>query len=336
MKKIVWPLLPILLLFTCAELLQAQVKKVEAIGMTVKDLRRSVAFYRDVLGFSLVDQWEAFGEEYENEKNLFGIRFKTARLKLGKEMIELTDYLTAGGRQIAEDARSNDLSFQHIAIVVADMDRAFKRLRKHNVEYVSTGPQTIPASNSAAAGIKAFYFHDPDGHALELIYFPRDKGDPKWQHPDGKLFLGIDHTAISVSNSKVSLEFYEGMLGIPKKGESWNSGEEQEHLNAVKGARLHITGLRTASGPGIEFLEYLAPGPGRLLPADSKPNDLWHWETTVIVEDAQKLYTDFKKQGLPIISREAVHLKNQAGKEFTAFLVRDPDGHAVRIVDRDR
>ena len=70
MKKIVWPLLPILLLFTCAELLQAQVKKVEAIGMTVKDLRRSVAFYRDVLGFSLVDQWEAFGEEYENKKLL--------------------------------------------------------------------------------------------------------------------------------------------------------------------------------------------------------------------------------------------------------------------------
>src|SRR4030095_10613874 len=99
MKKIVWPLLPILLLFTCTELLQAQVKKVEAIGMTVKDLPRSVAFYRDVLGFSLIDQWEAFGEEYEKEKDLFGIRFKTARLKLGKEMIELTDYLTAGGRQ---------------------------------------------------------------------------------------------------------------------------------------------------------------------------------------------------------------------------------------------
>jgi hypothetical protein len=54
-------------------------------------------------------------------------------------------------------------------------------LRQHNIEHVSTGPQTIPATNLAAAGVKAFYFHDPDGHNLELIYFPKGKGQEKWQ-----------------------------------------------------------------------------------------------------------------------------------------------------------
>ena len=55
--------------------------------------------------------------------------------------------------------------------------------------------------------------------------------------------------------------------GTESCGESLNYGTEQEHLNNVAGARLRITGLGTANGPGIEFLEYLAPrtGTARLL-----------------------------------------------------------------------
>jgi hypothetical protein len=45
-------------------------------------------------------------------------------------------------------------------------------------------------------------------------------------------------------------------------GESFNYGTEQEHLNNVFGAMLHITSMRVPSGPGIEFLEYLTPGDG--------------------------------------------------------------------------
>jgi hypothetical protein len=60
---------------------------------------------------------------------------------------------------------------------------------------IPTAPQRIPDSNQAAAGIRAFYFKDPDGHNLEVIYFPPGKGNPKWKKPTNQTFLGIDHTA---------------------------------------------------------------------------------------------------------------------------------------------
>jgi catechol 2,3-dioxygenase-like lactoylglutathione lyase family enzyme len=133
-------------------------------------------------------------------------------MQLGDEQIELTDYLTSGGRSIPEDQRPNDLSFQHIAIVVSDMNKAFLLLRKYHVEFVSTAPQTLPPTITPAAGIKAFYFHDPDNHNLELIYFPKGKGQAKWQQHNARIFLGIDHTAISISNTVNSLQFYQALL----------------------------------------------------------------------------------------------------------------------------
>ena len=308
-----------------------QIKKVDAIGITVSQIDRSVKFYNEVLGFKKVSDTELYGTEYEDLQSIFGLRMRIVRMQLGEEFIELTDYLTSGGRSIPEDAKSNDLLFQHIAIVVSDMDKAYVQLKKYNIEHVSTGPQTLPASIPAAAGIKAFYFHDPDRHNLELIYFPRGKGQPKWQNGNLKVFLGIDHTAIGVSNTDSSLKFYRDILGIERKGDSWNMGMEQAHLNFVEGASLHITGLRAAEGPGVEFLQYLVPGPGKPYAADSRTDDIWHWQTTLITDDAEKLYSEFKTSAYKMISKQLVHFQTRDGKHSKAFIVRDGDGHAVLI-----
>ncbi|MEO6229077.1 MAG: VOC family protein [Ferruginibacter sp.] len=318
-------------LFLITQTLFAQVKKVAAIGITVKDMDRSVYFYTGVLGFTKISDNEYEGEQYEKLQHIFGLHIRVVRLKLGDEIIELTDYLTGGGRSIPEDAKSNDLIFQHIAIVVSNMDKAFEILKKNHVEYVSTSPQTLPLSNKAAAGIRAFYFHDVDNHNLELIYFPKGKGNVKWQIPANKIFLGIDHTAIGISNTESSLMFYQNILGIERKGESWNMGTEQAHLNFVEDASLHITGLHAADGPGIEFLQYLKPGPGKVFPADTQSDDIWHWQTTLLVDDATGLYNQLKAKGYQLVSRELVNIKQDNGKKLTAFIVRDNDGHAVLI-----
>lgn len=308
----------------------SQVSKVESIGITVKDLNRSLKFYTEVLGFKKISEAEYRGNEVEQLKGLFGINIKIARLQLGDEIIELTDYLTTGGRGIPEDQKSNDLFFQHIAIVVSDMEKAYEHLRKYNIEHVSTAPQTLPKSIPAAEGIKAFYFHDPDNHNLELIYFPAGKGDKKWQQRNGKIFLGIDHTAIGVKSTESSHDFYMDLLGIQRKGESWNKGIEQEHLNNVEGASLHITGYRAAQGPGIEFLQYILPGPGKPYPQNSRADDIWHWQTTLIVNNAQEIFNKLKAMDAVFVSRDLVH--QQAGGIHTqSFIVRDPDGHALLI-----
>jgi catechol 2,3-dioxygenase-like lactoylglutathione lyase family enzyme len=247
--------------------------------MTVSDLDRAVDFYTNVLTFRKVSENEVAGAEYERLQGVFGLRMRIARLKLGGETLELTQYLAPEGRPIPPDMRSNDRSFQHIAIIVSDMDRANKHLRERKVRHASTGPQRLPDWNKNTGGIEAFYFKDPDGHVLEVLHFPEGKGNPKWHVPTDRLFLGIDHTAIVVSDTEASLRFYRDTLGLTVAGESENYGVEQEHLNNVFGARLRITSLHASAGPSIEFLEYLAPRDGRPAPTDTKANDLFHWQT---------------------------------------------------------
>src|SRR5688500_9979931 len=194
------------------------VSGVGAIGMTVGSIERSTAFYVDVLGFQKVAEAEVWGEPYERLQALPGLRMSVGRRGLGDETIELTEYVTPRGRPIPVDSRSHDRWFQHIAIVVSDMDRAYARLRVHGVEHISPAPQRLPDWNPNAGGIRAFYFKDPDGHPLEVIWFPAGKGDARWSRAGGRLFLGIDHTAIVVGNTARSLACYRDALGLTIAG----------------------------------------------------------------------------------------------------------------------
>ncbi|HTS30812.1 MAG TPA: VOC family protein [Bryobacteraceae bacterium] len=312
----------------------ALVTGVDSIGLTVSDLDRSVEFYSTVLHFQKAWEAEADGESYEHLTGVFGLHTRTARMRLGEEYIELTEFLAPRGRPAPIDARSNDRSFQHIAIIVSDMDRAYGWLRQHKVQHASPGPQLLPAWNRSAGGIRAFYFRDPDGHPLEILWFPPDKGNPRWHAPTDRLFLGIDHTAIVISETEASLKFYRDRLGMEVSGESENYGLEQERLNNVFGARLHITALRAASGPGIEFLEYLAPRDGRPFPPEEKANDLLHWQTRFLGISVDVATQTFRNSRSAFVSTGAVELPDGKAGFRKAVTVRDPDGHAVQIVER--
>jgi catechol 2,3-dioxygenase-like lactoylglutathione lyase family enzyme len=310
------------------------VKGVDSIGLTVSDLDRSVEFYSSVLQFQKVSGTEVDGESYEHLEGVFGLRMRIARMRLGDECLELTEFLAPRGKPAPVDARSNDRLFQHVAIIVSDMDRAYQRLREHKVQHASSGPQLLPSWNKNAGGIRAFYFLDPDGHPLEILWFPPDKGNPKWHAPTDKLFLGIDHTAIVISDTEASLKFYRDRLGMEVAGESENYGPEQERLNNVFGARLRITALRAASGPGIEFLEYLAPRDGRPYPLEEKANDLIHWQTRFLGTSADEAAQTLWNSRSAFVSAGAVELPDGKAGFRKAVTVRDPDGHAIQIVER--
>ena len=261
--------------------------EIKAIEMTVADLPRALAFYTEVLQCQLVSREEKTGEV-------------TARLRLGEETLILRDY-AADGRPIPDGLPANDRSFQHIAIVVGDIDAAYAHLLRHDTGIVAAGVQRLPDWNFDAAGIRALYFHDPDGYFLELIQFPNEKGEPRWHRRHGPLFRGIDHSAIVVSAMKRSVAFYRDEIGLSISGGSVNYGGEQELLSQVRSARVRITSLRGAKGPGLELLQYEKPGLIRALAGDPAPNDSSHWQIDL-----------------------------QAGTH-KAEARRDPDGHALAI-----
>ncbi|MBI2517327.1 MAG: VOC family protein [Opitutae bacterium] len=310
-----------------APLLHAQAQRVGPVVITVSDLARATAFYSEVLTFEKVagSEHEVLGDALERSTGVFGAHIRSARLRLGAEEIELVEFLTPEGAPFPAGTRSNDRWFQHIAIVVSDMAAAYERLRAHHVRHASTAPQRLPDWNPNAGGIEAFYFRDPDGHHLEVIHFPVGKGDPRWQQPAGRLFLGIDHTAIVIGATEKSFAFYREALGLKVAGGADNYGTEQEHLNNVFGAHLRITALRAPGGPGVEFLEYLAPAGGRPLSADARTNDLLAWRTTVVVADPVAVATKLVQAGGRLVS-----LSNPGDKP-ARLLVRDPDGHLVEL-----
>jgi catechol 2,3-dioxygenase-like lactoylglutathione lyase family enzyme len=311
----------------------AAVREVAAVGMTVSDMNRALAFYSRVLSFEKISDTTVSGAALARLTGIASATARVVQLRLGDEIIELTQFLAAGSRPVPADSRSNDRWFQHVAIVVSDMDRAYVQLRAAGVRHVSPAPQLLPAWNPNAGGISAFYFNDPDGHVLEVIHFPPGKGLSKWQRSTQGLFLGIDHTAIVVRDTEASLMFYRDVLGMHVVGASENYGPEQERLNNVVGARLRITALRAADGLGIEFLQYLAPSGGRPYPADARPTDLLHWQTTVVVGNAAAAAAAIRMAGRQLISPGPVDLLG--GLSFRrGLLARDPDGHALQIVER--
>ena len=312
----------------------ALIDGVDAIGITVSDMDRAVEFYSHVLTFEKVSETEVTGENFEHLEGVFGLRARVVRMRLGDESIELTEYLAPKGRPIPVDSRSNDRWFQHVAIIVSDLDKAYAWLRQNKVEHASSGPQRLPDWNKNAAGISAFYFKDPDGHPVEVLQFPPDKGLSKWHQATDKLFLGIDHTAIVVGNTDASLKFYRDVLGMHVAGESENYGTEQEHLNNVFGAHLRITALRGTSGPGIELLDYLAPRNGRPFPEDEHANDLVHRQTVLITRSADHAARELSLAKANFVSSGLIANQNRDLGFKAAFVVRDPDGHPIEIEEK--
>ena len=329
-----WFLIAVIAIFALFASARGQaVSHVESVGFTVSDMDKALDLYTRILPFEKVSDVEAWGSDLEHLSGVFGARVRVVRLKLGDETLELTEYLTPQGRPVPVDSRSNDHWFQHVAIIVSDMDKAYAYLKANKVRHASTGPQTLPSYITAAAGIRAFYFKDFDDHVLEILAFPPDKGAQKWHdlEKSGKLFLGIDHTAIVVGDTETSLRFYRDALGLSVAGESINYGPEQEHLNNVFGAKLHISGSKTRdAGINVEFLEYLAPTNGRPFPVDTRSNDLWHWQTSFSTGNIDGLFRTYKPE---YISTASVLFKEHVLGYRKAALVRDPDGHAVRLVE---
>jgi catechol 2,3-dioxygenase-like lactoylglutathione lyase family enzyme len=277
---------------------------VGCIGLTVADADRSAGFFSRVLGFAAHPAETLEGEEHARLEGVPGARTKRVRLDLGSECIEVSQPLGGVRRALPADSRNNDLWFQHVAIVVRDMDAAYQTLEGAHVPHASASPQTLPAWNPNAGGIRAYYFKDPDGHTLEVIWFPPGKGDPRWQTSSTRLFMGLDHTAIVAADTDASVRYYRA-LGFHTAGASENWGLEQERLNSVAGAHLRITSLRVAQGPGVELLEYLAPRDGRPIPSDDRGDDIAHWRTVLLAKPARP--------------------------PAAPCFLRDPDGHSMEI-----
>jgi hypothetical protein len=92
--------------------------------------------------------------------------------------------------------------------------------------------------------------------------------------------------------------------------------------------------LKAASGPGVEFLEYVAPRDGRPYPPEEKANDLVHWQTRFSGIGTAEAAHALRKSGVRFISGGVVELPDAKAGFRKSLIVRDPDGHAVQIAEQ--
>lgn len=149
------------------------IKEVAHIGITVKNMERSLEFYKNVLGLSY--QGEIFMEGKETDK-LFGnenSKLRVVYLNGSEHMmappIELLEF--QGRDKLSENddrAELSKVSISEICFKVDNIDKTYLRLKEKGVEFISK-PQLFDFSSQSFGKSKAVYFRDPDGIILELI-----------------------------------------------------------------------------------------------------------------------------------------------------------------------
>ena len=169
-----------------------------------------------------------------------------------------------------------------------------------------------------------------------MIYFPAGKGNPWWQNP-GKLFRGVDHTAMTVPSTDKGVTFYRDLLGFSVGVTTLNSGPTQDVLDGLLNDTCLVTAMMPPSAPPhVEFLEYKSPPGGRVMPAETKSNDLWHWQPTLVSRNIQALVGRLRQAGAPFISWSVATIPPEAQARLgfkKAVMIRDPNGHALRLVE---
>jgi catechol 2,3-dioxygenase-like lactoylglutathione lyase family enzyme len=227
----------------------ARVSAITAVRLTTAQPERLASFYRE-LGFS-VGPPEAIGAE---EIALLGLTGGGMRvpLRLGEQRIDL-DSFDVEGRPYPGGSTAADLWFQHFALVTNDASAAWKHVAGVGGRPISTGgPVRLAPATGVAAAVQ---FRDPEGHPLELLQFPPERAGG-WP---GTGLLGIDHSAISVSDIDTSCRFY-AALGLSVHGRTLNEGATQVALDGLPNVEVDVVPmLPQQATPHIELLGYRHP-----------------------------------------------------------------------------
>jgi catechol 2,3-dioxygenase-like lactoylglutathione lyase family enzyme len=306
--------------------------RIGRISFTTADADRLVAFYQRAFGFEAMEPEHYGGPGFAQLTGVEGAHARALPLRLGEETIELLAFALPGTPYPA-DIGCDDPRFQHIAIVVADMETAYLRLCACEgwTAITRPAPQRLPGSSGT---VTAFKFRDPEGHPLELLAFPPDDVPPRWReapHRQGPC-LGIDHSAIVVSSTPPSVAFYRQALGFSVAGRSLNRGWEQEQLDAVPGAVVEVTALDpwAENSPHLELLCYRSSGPPRGAPAALCSNGIAATRSTLEVDDLPALEYALAAARIRFISAGTVALRDNR----PALLISDPDGHVLLLLGR--
>jgi len=302
---------------------------IDRITLVVSDLDQSEEDYIKTFGCGV----EGRRDIEHSVTSVLGLphaRGRSSCLRLGRELIELLEFTDSAGRPYPPDSTTTDLWFQHMAIIVSDMPQAHRQVMA-NPRFrpiTRAGPVRLPDSSG---GVTAFKFRDRDGHPLELLAFPAGRVPGEWRAVSGAgPFLGVDHTAIAISDTARSADFYASVFGFSAEGRTENRGPEQDALDDVDDVQVSVTRLaRDLPAPRVELLHYHV-GTRRQVPPDTASNDITATHCVVRVASLDATTAALARLGTPLTADDLMMRRGGV----RAALITGPDGHRFLVEEQ--
>jgi catechol 2,3-dioxygenase-like lactoylglutathione lyase family enzyme len=140
---------------------------VQHIAITVSNMERSLAFYKDLLDSEVLYQMQRTGAGIEKIVGVPGAKLKVAMLQAPNTEVELLEYVKPRGR--AFDLENNDVGRMHFCLQVENMDEAYASLCEKGVRFVNP---PVKVTKGRTKGWIVAYLLDPDGLSIELCQLP--------------------------------------------------------------------------------------------------------------------------------------------------------------------
>lgn len=139
------------------------IRGIHHIALSIKDMDRSLAFYRDLLGLEVAmdKSWEDAGETGDKILRVKGTAARQVMLKCGDAMVELFQFNRPEPAPMAEDRPVIDRGITHLCFDVKDVDAEYERLSKAGVIF-HCEPQNL------GSNCRTTYGRDPDGNVVEF------------------------------------------------------------------------------------------------------------------------------------------------------------------------
>jgi catechol 2,3-dioxygenase-like lactoylglutathione lyase family enzyme len=134
--------------------------RADHVGMSVKDMEKAIAFYRDVIGMEKVFDRE-FSEGMAKLIGIEGTRVRIVHMKLADSVVELFDYQYPKGREPAREHIQADYGLIHIGFMVEDFWGTYQHLLDHGVEFLADPVEIRP-------GVFVAYFHGVEYEVCEI------------------------------------------------------------------------------------------------------------------------------------------------------------------------